>query len=439
MLATLADKIILGMPPKLLSRVYRTIPRPLLFWKRDESFRHIVRYVYKKSKFYRRRFDEFKISPSKVRKPSDLGEFYTTPQDIIDHAEEFLCRTPHMVFESSGTTGRNKRIYMTQDELDDVGKLNATGFYLWGLNENDRLVNAFDFCIWIPGIITHKGLEKARMFGLAAGKIDPMEVYKRIPQYKFNVIMGEPTWLIKLTEIAEKHGAYPLKLIVGGAEGMPDAARPWMEKVWPGVKVLMSYTGVEAGGVMACELSSGCDGYHIDENDFMVEIINPDADGYGEVAFTTLDRRTMPLIRYRNRDVTKIIEERCAACGVPHRRLAKLRGRADEIVVSAGGNVYPLMFENILKDVEGITSDWHVVIKLRGMKEIMEFNLELQEGHIKENIQERIFENIRSRYPDIWKNFSIAIFEMEFTYHSPGSLRAGARKLLRLSDKRYAK
>jgi phenylacetate-CoA ligase len=281
-----------------------------------------------------------------------------------------------------------------------------------------------------------KTMEWSGLLGMAAGKVDPMEVYKRIPVYNFNIVMGEPTWLIKLTEIAEKDGAYPVKYFIGGAEQMPDAARPWIEKVWPGSKVRMVYASVESGGTIAFEPFDGCaTTYHIDENNFLVEIADPGPDGYGEVAFTTLFRRTMPLIRYRNRDVSKILEQRCP-CGLPYRRLARLRGRTDEMVVASGGNLYPLMFEEILKGIDGITSEWQIVFRLRGIKEVMEFHLEARGGRSGDAIKEDIFSGIRSLYPDLWKNLSIGVFEADFVYHEPGRVRTG-RKLLRLVDKRH--
>ncbi len=438
MFTGIINKAINSIPPGAIAGIVKAAPPAVLRWKQQGSFREVVRYAYKKSKFYRERFDSFGIDPNKIRFPPDLKDFYTTPIDIIEHAEDFLCQRPHTVFESSGTTGRNKRVYYTQDELDAIGKQNAMGFSFWGIGKNDRLVNAFDFCIWIPGMVTQKGIEKSLVFGMGAGKVDPMEVYKRIKTFGFNVVLGEPTWLIKLTEIAEKNGPYPLKLIIGGAEEMPDAARPWMEKVWLGAKIMMVYASVESGGALAAELGTDCRSYHINENDFLVEIADKGEDGYGEVAFTTLSRKTMPLIRYRNRDISRIIEERCP-CGIPFRRLARMRGRSDEMVVASGGNLYPLMFEDVLKDVDGITSDWQIVFKLNGIKEIMEFNLEQRPDKPQDAIKKQVYLNIQDRYPDLWKNLSINIFETEFVYHEPGAIRADKRKLLRLVDKRYAK
>ena len=297
MLAKLLNEAVDAIPAAISAKLLTVIPRPVFDWKRNSCFRNFVNYAYKNSKFYKERFDILKIDPRKVTGPSDLKNFYTTAEDIVNHAEDMLCSRPHMVFESSGTTGRNKRIYMSQEDFNHSGSLDTVGFALWGIKPEDRVVNAFDFSIWIPGHLTQRGLEKSRLFTLAAGKADPMEVYKRIPVYNINIIFGEPTWLIKLTEIAEEKGAYPLKLIVGGAENMPEAARPWMEKVWGGAKVRMVYTSVECGGVLGFEVESRCDGYHIDEGDYYIEIADPDKDGYGEVVFTTLGRSVMPLIR----------------------------------------------------------------------------------------------------------------------------------------------
>lgn len=438
MIANLVDRAIPRTSPKVLARTLAAAPRELTDWKRDVSFRNIIRYAYRNSRFYRRKFDELGINPVKVKRPSDLGGFFTTTADIVNNAEEFLCRPANIVFESSGTTGRNKRVYLSNGELDDIGTFMATGLFLGGATEKDRLVNALEFNIWIPGMITQKCIEHSGLFGMAAGKCDPMEVYKRIPVYDFNIIMGEPTWLIKLTEIAEKHGSYPLKFIIGGAEAMPDAARPWMQKVWQGAEVRMVYASVESAGIIAFEPFEKCHGYHIDENNFYVEIADPDPEGYGDVVFTTLSRYTMPLIRYKNRDVSKLVDARCP-CGLPYRCLAKMRGRTDELVVASGGNLYPLMFEEILKGVEGITSDWQVVFYLRGIKEIMEFNIESRGNVPHEAIRDRVLTNIRERYPDLWKNYSIGIFEMAFAFHEPGYLRAGKHKLLRVVDKRYTK
>lgn len=422
--------------PDALGRLLAHEPRFLIEKHRDLAFVHTLRYACLHSRFYREKFDSLGINPLKVKSPADLGDFYTTPLDIAKQAEDFLCQRPQMVFESSGTSGRNKRIYFSYDELESIGYFAAAGLFSIGLDKKDRCANAFDFCMWIPGMMTQKILERAGVMCMAFGKSDPMEVYKRIPVYNFNVIFGEPTWLIRLTEIAEKNGAYPLKMLISGAEPMPLKARSWMEKIWHPGRVRMGYGTVESGGVLAFELGAHCGHYHLDESNFLFEIAHQKEDGYGEVVFTTLNRLTMPLIRYKNEDISKIVTEKCS-CGLSFFRLASLRGRADEMVVCAGGNLYPLMFEDILKDIGWITTDWQIVFKNEGVKEMMEFNLELK-SHPQllsqaPQIKEKILSNMQTQYPDLWKNLSIGIFDVALKYHAPGTLRK-ARKLIRLLD-----
>ena len=228
----------------------------------------------------------------------------------------------------------------------------ASGFRMMGITPRDRVANAFDFSIWIPGMLCHMGLMAAGNFSLDFGKVDPIEVYRRLKQYQFTVVLGEPTWLISLTELAEKHGACKLNVIIGAAEEMPAAAIPWMERVWQGAKVRMCYGSVEQGsgiGFQPCDFHGG---YHLDDVDFWPEIVDADEEGYGELVFTTLLRRVMPLIRYRTRDVTRLIPEPCP-CGMRAPRITRLRGRRDELVVASGGNLYPKLFEDILIDVPG--------------------------------------------------------------------------------------
>lgn len=435
MLINLLDRIIADSKPGSLALMLKAAPRGVLDKKKELSFRATVRYAYKNSPFYKKKFDSLGIDPASIRRPEDLGDFFTTTQDIIDNAEQFLCRAPHVVFESSGTTGKNKRVYFTQDELTHIGKMNAAGMILGGITKDDRLVNAFDFAIWIPGMVTQRGLDHLGALHIIAGKVDPVEIYRRIPTYGINVVLGEPTWLIKLTELARNDKSYPMKMFIAGGEDMPEAAKPWMKKVWQGVDVRMVYASVESGGIMAFEPFGECGDYHINENDFYMEISNPGPDGYGEVVFTTLSRFTMPLIRYKNRDVSKIIDTPCS-CGLPVRKLAKMRGRTDEMVITAAGNLYPLMFENIFKTIDGITLDWQVVFKLRGIKEVMEINLELKDTSAKDDIKDKVLSRIKDLYPDIWKNLEIGIFDMDFVFRQAGDLRK-SRKLIRIIDKRY--
>lgn len=435
MLGIIADIIADRAGPAAIARLYTTLSPTMSRRVSLERFRRTVRWAAAHSPFYQRAFADRGIRAGAVRTPADLGDLFTTPDDVAKDPESFLCEHPSIVFESSGTSGVNKRVFYSHKEWQRIGRTVAGGFRLMGIVPGDRVGNAFDFSIWIPGLLCHYGLMANGNFCQAFGKVDPMEVYRRLALHRINVVMGEPTWLIRLTEIAERQGPLPLKLIVGGAEEMPADAVPWMERVWSPAKVKMCYASVEMATSMGFQPCANQNGYHMDTLDFLPEIVEPDEAGYGELVFTTLSRRTMPLIRYRTRDVTRLTPGGCP-CGLGAPHMSKLRGRRDELVVASGGNLYPLMFERILRAVPGLSYDWQVVFRLEGVREIVEVHVETTRPDT-EQVESEIHNQATVQYPDLMRNLALGIFELRTILHTPGQIRS-ARKLKRLIDLRHA-
>lgn len=399
------------------------------------ALRRTARLAASRSTFYRERFSLHKIDTDKVRSPADLGDLFTTADDLLNTpSEEFLCAPPQLVFETAGTSGKNKKLFYRYNEFDKAARKGASDFYLLGLQKEDRILNAFDFSFWFPGYFMSRLLPFTEMFSVTVGKIDPIEIYRRMEDYRFTVILGEPTWMVQLTELAEEKGkAYPLKLIVGSGEMLTERARGWVEKTWK-ADFLMAYASVDAGTYIGIECHHK-QGYHINDADLWVEIIDPDEEGYGEVVFTTLSRTTMPLIRYRTRDVARLIHEPCP-CGRPGLRLSKIVGRSDEMVVFGGGNIHPSFFEVIFKEIPEVTEDWQVAVRHREVKEVLEFRLELKENGLPtEPISDRIRKAIEGTYPDMWRNYAKGMYDINFVYQAKHTLRE-KRKLRRLIDER---
>ena len=302
------------------------------------------------------------------------------------------------------------------------------------MRPGDRLVCTFDAAYWISSWVTFFACKQAGVFCSAIGKPLPRELYSRMAHYKYNVIAADPTWLVSLSEIAEKEGSFPLKLILAAGDRMTDVYRKYVESVWK-CPVILAYGSTEQGGGGGIEcIQRG--GYHLDDYNFLFEIVEPDEAGYGELVMTTLSRRTMPLIRYRVRDITKFLDKPCP-CGVTIRRIAKIRGRRDEMVVMGAGNMYPEIFERVLHDVKGVSDNWQVAVRQEGLHDILEFRLEMTNGVSSQTIENAVRESLQALYPDVWANCACGMYRLEFRILPPGGLAHG-RKLRRLVDERSA-
>jgi len=429
----LFERAVIGDSVPALVRWGKHVPRSVIQGIQGDGFRAVVRYAAARQKFFARRLREKGIDPSRVRGPEDLGDIFTTPEDLRTcPAEDFLCRESQLVFETTGTSGGPKRVYFGYDELDFIARYEAAAMYENGVRPGDRVVCAFDAGYWISSWVTFFACRRLGVFCSAVGKPHPREVYARMAEYRYNVIVADPTWLVSLSEIAEQEGAFPAKLILAAGDRMSDVYRDYVQRVWK-CPVVLGYGSTEQGGGVGMECLRR-EGIHVDEYNFYFEILEPDAEGYGELAVTTLSRRTMPLIRYRVRDLTRWIQEPCP-CGATIRRIARIRGRRDEMVVMGAGNMYPEIFERVLHDVAGLSDNWQVAVRQEGLHDILEFRLELNNGINDSAVEGAVRNNLRSRYPDVWANQVCGMYRLEFRFLPPGSLGQG-RKPRRLVDER---
>ena len=429
----LFERVLIGDSVPALVRWGESLPRPLVRKIQGDAFLEIVRYAAARQKFFARQLREKGVDPARVRRPEDLGEIFTTAEDLLKlPAEDFLCRPAQAVFETTGTSGGSKKTYFGYDELDFAAKYEAAALYKNGISPGDRVICTFDAGYWISSWITFLACKRMGVFCSAVGKPQPREAYSRLADFHYNIIVADPTWLVSLSEIAEKEGTFPVKFIIAAGDRMTDVYRQYVEDVWK-APVILGYGSTEAGGGvgMECRVRQG---YHLDEFNFCFEILDPDPDGYGELVVTTLSRRTMPLIRYRVRDVARFIDEPCS-CGVTLRRLSRIKGRRDEMVVMGAGNMHPEIFERVLHDVQGLSDNWQVAVRQEGRRDILEFRLELSNGITPSQVEQRVRENLQARYPDVWANQVCGMYELAFKFLAPGMLEPG-RKPRRLVDER---
>src|SRR5216683_529403 len=384
MLVRLAEQIeglALRSAPAGAARLMGALPPAALASIQAARFRRTLKLAAARSSFYREAFRHRGIQVERIEHPSQLGDFYTTGEDLRSHgADAFLTGHADTAFETTGTTSPiPKRVFFSQRELSEMGRTSAIGLYHLGVRAEDRVLSAYDCSFWVSPAVLRMGLQYLNCFHVEAGKIAPQEFYQRAREYKPNVIFGEPSWLMRLSDLVRERGAWPVKLLFGGGENITEEARQVVESVW-GAPLYLSYGQTESFGTLGAECARQ-DGYHRNDLFFLFETPETDTDGYGELVYTTLVRDVMPLIRYRSTDLTRLVDEPCE-CGLFAKRIAKICSRTDEMVVCGMGNVGPWVFEEVLRDVNGSSAEWQAVVKNDGRRDVIELRIEYENnGH----------------------------------------------------------
>ncbi|TAN24438.1 MAG: phenylacetate--CoA ligase family protein [Acidobacteria bacterium] len=400
------------------------------------KFRVLMEHAAKHSRFYQEKFREHGIDWRKVRSHADLGDFFTTADDLRTRPiEDFLCGRPEFGFETTGTSmGVNKRVYFSYEEMKEYGRDGAVGMWNLGLRPDDVVADGFDYSFWNAPFTAYYTVEAMGSFHVIGAFVEPREFYERIRGYKPTVIMGVPTHLVRVTEVAEQEGIWPVKFLLLGGENLSERTRKYIEGVWQ-AKVYLSYGQTEAFGCNGIECPDK-GGYHLSELSLVSEVTDTNEEGYGELTYSTLNRNVMPLLRYRSADITRWATDgecNCLLRFTP--RIAKIIGRSDELINCSMGNISPYWFEEMLRDIPQITDDWQVIVRRGDRDDRIEFNMELRPGGDAEAVKEQLFKNIQERFPDCWRYYTKKFFEFDFRFHPPRTL-SGGRKLRRLIDAR---
>ena len=437
-LARVANTLLLhagrAAPNRLLWMI-RHFPSSGIGALRWAALRRTVRLVGERSRFYRDKFAVLGIDPNRIRSLADLRACETTPDELRATApEDLLCARPDLVVESSGTTGRVTRVYLSHAELEYYARQGIILLAMIGAAPEDRILGAFDYAWGLGGIYTQRVGAHSGLFGAFPGLVEPGEAVARLRDYRFTIVMGDPFWIARFTEIAIARGIRaPIKAFVSGAERITEHLRGLIEDYWK-APLYMTYASTELGASLGAECPKKT-GYHLHEYDYAVEILSPDADGFGEVVFTTLTRSVMPLVRYRTGDVARLLPGTCA-CGLPFRRLSAIRGRSDEMIACVWGDVYPEFFEDLLRGIDGIGDEWQVAVRESGLRPVFEFRLESSGGSLaREAIDAAIRARVAARYPPLWAKTQQRLCDIVVCLLPPGTLRTG-RKIRRLVDER---
>jgi len=330
-----------------------------------------------RSPFYNKVFQQKNIKADDIKDIEQICDLpFTTKQDLRENFPYGFLTMPKKeivrLHSSSGTTGNPTVVFHNRHDLDSWANLVARSLFIAGVRDTDVFQNICGYGLFTGGLGFQYGIEKLGALSIPAGAGNSLRQIKLMRDYGTTAAHAIPSYLGRLYEVFETEGLDPkkdtqLRTFVIGAEPHTDEQRRRIEEMY-GVKAYNSFGLTEMNGpgvAFECEYQ---DGMHIWEDAYLVEIVNPDTlepvpDGdYGELVITTLDRQAMPLIRYRTRDITRIIPGQCK-CGRTHRRIDRITGRSDDMFIIKGCNVFPMQIEGILLKIPEVGSDYMITLE----------------------------------------------------------------------------
>ena len=339
--------------------------------------------VYKSVPFYHQKFQEAGVAPEDINSLADISRLPTTrKQDLRDNYPFGLFAVPReevvRVHASSGTTGKPTVVGYTARDIETWSDLMARDFVMVGVEKKDIFQNAVNYGFFTGGLGVHYGIERMGAMAVPSGVGNTERQLEIMMDFGVTILHCTPSYALYLAETAKARGVVEkLNLRIGcfGAEPWSDESRRELEEAL-NIKAYDSYGLSEMMGPGVAFECQEQDGLHIWEDHFLIEILDkseqPCAPGEpGELVITSLTKEAMPLIRYHTGDVTYIMEDKCP-CGRTSRKLHRFLGRADDMLIVRGINVFPSQIEDVLVSIPEIGSYFQVIVdrKKHGLDEI---------------------------------------------------------------------
>lgn len=361
----------------------------LQFERLQDILRHVV-----KTPFYKDLFHKNGITPENIQHLDQLRELpFTTKEDLRTNYPFGLAAVPMedvvRLHSSSGTTGNPTVILHTQQDLDAWADQVARCLYMVGLRKGDVFQNTSGYGMFTGGLGFQYGAERLGALTVPAAAGNSKRQVKFIVDFGTTAIHAIPSYATRLAEVMAEEGygvhgiPTKLKTLVIGAEPHSEEQRKRIESLL-GVKAYNCYGMSEMCGPGVAFECPEQNGLHIWEDYYIAEILNPvtlepvPEGEIGELVLTTLRREAMPLIRYRTRDLTRFLPGKCA-CGRTHRRIDRLQGRSDDMIILKGVNIFPIQIERILMQFPELGNEYLITLETIGNNDEMTVEVELKE------------------------------------------------------------
>ncbi|MFZ5649714.1 MAG: phenylacetate--CoA ligase family protein [Bacillota bacterium] len=381
-----------------------------------ERLKNTLNLVYGRVPFYRDLFDRHGVRPDDLQCLEDIRRFpFTTKLALRDNYPYGLFAVPLKdvvrLHASSGTTGKPIVVGYTKNDLENWAQLIARIVTRAGVTDEDVAQITFGYGLFTGAFGLHYGLEKVGVTIVPSSVGNTEKQIMLLKDFGATVLVGTPSYAMHLAEAARKMGVGPgdLNLRVGlfGAEAWSESMRAELERAW-GIKATDNYGLSE---VMGPGVSGECIealGMHINEDHFLVEVIDPETGEPkgpgepGELVITTLTKEAFPVIRYRTRDITTLNTDPCA-CGRTLARMRKVTGRTDDMLIISGVNVFPSQIESVLVEIDGISPNYQIIVTKKGYLDILEVRVEPDDRAFTGSFRdlEALEEKVRSRLQSV--------------------------------------
>ncbi|MBR8317194.1 phenylacetate--CoA ligase [Burkholderia dolosa] len=352
-----------------------------------ERLKWSLRHAYDHSPVYRRKFDEAGVHPDDLTTLADLSRFpFTTKSDLRDSYPFGMFAVPQeqvsRIHASSGTTGKPTVVGYTARDIDTWANLVARSIRAAGARPGDKVHVSYGYGLFTGGLGAHYGAERAGLTVIPFGGGQTEKQVQLIQDFRPDIIMVTPSYMLSIADEFERQGLDPaqssLRIGIFGAE-------PWTNDMRVAIEQRMGIDAVDIYGlseVMGPGVASECvetkDGPTIWEDHFYPEIIDPETgevlpDGeLGELVFTSLTKEALPIVRYRTRDLTRLLPGTARTM----RRMEKITGRSDDMMIVRGVNVFPTQIEEQLLKQRALAPHYQIVLTKEGPLDVLTLNVE---------------------------------------------------------------
>jgi len=396
--------------------------------------------------FYQRLLKDSGLSAASITRPSDIEKFpFIDKNDLRKHEPtDFLAvpmRQVVRMHSSSGTTGRPVVVFHTKYDIDQWAELVARCLFMTGLRDTDVFQNMMGYGLFTGGLGFHYGAEKIGALVIPVGSGNSKRQIMLMREYGTTAVHIIPSYALHLASIFTEEGVDPrrdtkLTHAFIGAEPHSEESRMKIEDFY-GVNAFNSYGLSEMCGPGVAFECPEKEGMHIWEDRYFVEVINPETllpvepGVEGELVLTTLDREAMPMIRYRTRDRVRLMADPCP-CGRTHRRISRITGRTDDMLIIKGVNIFPVQVEQVLMRCDGVGSNFLIELDTDDHIDRMTVQVEGEgalfagDGARARVLEKKIVNDLKSEL----------LITPRVNVVSPGTLPASEGKAVRVVDRR---